>query len=664
MLDYGFGQSEIAWGDAYCDEANVRRICQGIKDIGGSRLRFVVAWDQVDKIGQPYNWVFIDRAVDIAVDEYGLIPLLVMSVGLGRGGDGSAVAYGKLCKAAAERYGPQGSNKVDAYEIWNEENWSTFFTPTTPAAYTEMLKQAYTAIKSVHSSATVITGGTVTFITWSGPVFAPIPPFFATVTTVAPSEWVAGIYAAGGANYFDAVGYHWYSATGASDGAVQKPEDGQFDWEELNRVRDVMVDKGDAAKKVWITEMGFGSAVSLTTARDWLKLQIDMMAAEDWFGPPFIYCYRNTSSDQSNFIHTYGVVDFNYQVKSPYYDYVATLHDAPEDPGDIEPPDAPTGLSYDDVTSTTAALTWEPAADNVGVTNYRVYNLADVKVADTASANWMLTGLLPGTPQGYYVTAVDAAGNESDPSDSVEFTTDAPTGEQAFYQYDFTPTGSTLPMVFSQLGLGFSVSSGVALHSNSTSNGEFFTVAPYTLDQASPDHSSRIAQSTASAHPDRAALALARMSQDGSQFVAAGVYGGGQADACRIFTFDGGVVTLRDARNTAPLLPTEWVEIVAAGNIYTAYRVAEGTIIEELAVWTDMENVYSGAANRRAGIGWHHKRVHGINYPAPGITGLWRSQDISAVQPSGGVSDAWVLGIVDDEDWPDVIATNLWQIAI
>ncbi|WBB81720.1 glycoside hydrolase family 9 protein [Micromonospora sp. WMMD882] len=87
--------------------------------------------------------------------------------------------------------------------------------------------------------------------------------------------------------------------------------------------------------------------------------------------------------------------------------------------GDTAPPTAPGTPVASGVTSTGATLTWTPSTDNVGVTGYRIYTPAlpeDALVATVTSPTHTLTGLLPDTAYGYYVVAVDAAGNTSPPS--------------------------------------------------------------------------------------------------------------------------------------------------------------------------------------------------------------------------------------------------------
>jgi hypothetical protein len=140
--------------------------------------------------------------------------------------------------ALATRY----KGQVAAYEIWNEPNlhyeWGNF-TPD-PAAYTELLKAAYTAVKAVDPDALIISGGLAT--TGEG-----------SPTAYGDLEFLQGMYDAGAAGYFDALGSHPYT--------FGNPPDETDPWGlSLTRVEDqrrVMLDNGDTTTPVWITELGW-----------------------------------------------------------------------------------------------------------------------------------------------------------------------------------------------------------------------------------------------------------------------------------------------------------------------------------------------------------------------------------------------------------------------
>ncbi|MBV2365880.1 glycoside hydrolase family 9 protein [Streptomonospora nanhaiensis] len=98
------------------------------------------------------------------------------------------------------------------------------------------------------------------------------------------------------------------------------------------------------------------------------------------------------------------------------------------DPEDRTPPSAPGAPKASDVTADGATLAWEPATDEggSGLAGYDVYRVTGdgaERVGTTREPEFAVTGLEPETEYTYRVVARDGAGNESEPSASVTFTT-------------------------------------------------------------------------------------------------------------------------------------------------------------------------------------------------------------------------------------------------
>ncbi|MEW9871925.1 fibronectin type III domain-containing protein [Arthrobacter sp. HS15c] len=90
---------------------------------------------------------------------------------------------------------------------------------------------------------------------------------------------------------------------------------------------------------------------------------------------------------------------------------------------DTTAPTAPGGLVSSGKTTTTVALAWDAATDNVGVTGCRVYRNG-TQIADQPGRTYTDSGLSPATAYTYTVRAYDAATNLSNPSTSLTVTTD------------------------------------------------------------------------------------------------------------------------------------------------------------------------------------------------------------------------------------------------
>src|SRR3954471_10217017 len=99
------------------------------------------------------------------------------------------------------------------------------------------------------------------------------------------------------------------------------------------------------------------------------------------------------------------------------------------DIGDTSAPTAPAGLTAGPASATSVLLSWQPAADDVGVTRYDVWRwdsvgnwqLAGSVPGDTTA--YTAEGLSPGTQYTFGLRAFDAAGNMSPASALIRVTT-------------------------------------------------------------------------------------------------------------------------------------------------------------------------------------------------------------------------------------------------
>ena len=126
------------------------------------------AWRDIESIEKgKYDWWHPDQIVD-AADEIGLNLLVRIDRQpfWSQGPDADLKNntppadlndFGDFCGTLAERY----KGRIDAYQIWNEPNLSREWgdQPPDPAAYTELLKVCYQAIKEVDPDAIVISAG-------------------------------------------------------------------------------------------------------------------------------------------------------------------------------------------------------------------------------------------------------------------------------------------------------------------------------------------------------------------------------------------------------------------------------------------------------------------------------------------------------------------------
>ncbi|MEW6230907.1 MAG: glycosyl hydrolase family 18 protein [Chloroflexota bacterium] len=166
--------------------------------------------------------------------------------------------YGNFVRTLASRY----KGKVQAYEIWNEENLQRGEDQIVPApVYVRFLSVAYRAIKSADPEAVVVSGAPT-------PTGAPLPYAIDDV------EYLKQLYAAGLKDYCDAIGAHpsgynmppdadwrtWSDPTARFRGPSDNKHHSWSFRGTMEGYRNVMLAYGDGAKKIWPTE--FGWAVS------------------------------------------------------------------------------------------------------------------------------------------------------------------------------------------------------------------------------------------------------------------------------------------------------------------------------------------------------------------------------------------------------------------
>lgn len=126
---------------------------------------------------------------------------------------------------------------------------------------------------------------------------------------------------------------------------------------------------------------------------------------------------------------------------------------------DEEAPSSPTDLTASNTTETSTDLNWTAATDNVGVSNYDVYQ-DGVQIANVIGTSVQVTGLSESTTYSFYVIANDVAGNSSPQSNIVNETTlSAPTCSDGIQNGDETGVdcggSSCAPCATSTLNEGF-----------------------------------------------------------------------------------------------------------------------------------------------------------------------------------------------------------------
>jgi len=134
-----------------------------------------------------------------------------------------------------------------AYEIWNAPH-NTSFWKGTMAQYMAVLRAGHDGVKAGDSGATVLLAGVM----------------------YNDDAWVRDVYARGGKPYFDGVATHPYQGDGALP-PEQADNAGRYRFTHLPAVRQVMLDYGDAGKRIWITEFGWSAHANRDGIPSWAR---------------------------------------------------------------------------------------------------------------------------------------------------------------------------------------------------------------------------------------------------------------------------------------------------------------------------------------------------------------------------------------------------------
>jgi hypothetical protein len=300
------------------DPATLAKDLDAIAGTGAKWIRIDINWAQVQSGGPTsYDWTGIDRLVRGASARGISVLGGIMYTPEWARPSGTSATYGPdpakyaaFAKVAAAHYSALG---VHAYEVWNEPNIKSFWTPSPNVGdYTRLLKAAYPAIKSADPQATVLSGGT-----------APAPD---DGTSYSPVTFLKGIYANGGGDSFDAVSHHPYVWP-------VYPGDAQAwsAWYQMYgtnpSLRSVMTANGDAGKKIWATEFGAptngpaGSFVSEGEQAKIISKGYAVWRTYDWAGPLFTYQGRDQGTSNDTRESHFGLLHNNWSPKPAYDAY-------------------------------------------------------------------------------------------------------------------------------------------------------------------------------------------------------------------------------------------------------------------------------------------------------------------------------------------------------
>lgn len=221
-------------------------------NVGANSTRIIIDWSWIERQDDVFNWGVIDRVYwsDLA---QGLRPLIGITGAPRWAWDPSATcAEGAICP-----YPPGRSYDADyeqmirlltrrypqavAIEVGNEPNLSWAWAGgLDPVRYTELLKSAYRAVKSVDAAMPVISGG-----------LAPVLTDRSSANSIGLRPFLQAMYDQGAKGYMDGISIHPYPW--GIDFATS--------FEALSLVKETRTANGDSVP-LWVTELGLTTSGS------------------------------------------------------------------------------------------------------------------------------------------------------------------------------------------------------------------------------------------------------------------------------------------------------------------------------------------------------------------------------------------------------------------
>ncbi len=238
------------------EEWKIKRSLELVREMGAGWIVEYFPWAYYEPHKGVYDWTHADMVVRHArrqgltiVARIGFVPGWARPAG-------STESYllpehyddlGDFVYAFVEHYRGQ----VDRIIIWNEPNlgleWG--FRRPNPAEYAEMLRATYGRAKQANPAVQVLAGA--------------LAPTLGAPDAMDDLSYLQGLYDAGAAPYFDALAVHAYGWRFAPDAA---PAPDAINFRRTELLRAIMVDRGDAAKPVMITEGGWNDHPRWTKA--------------------------------------------------------------------------------------------------------------------------------------------------------------------------------------------------------------------------------------------------------------------------------------------------------------------------------------------------------------------------------------------------------------
>lgn len=243
-------------------------VAQTIVTMGAGWVRDDATWAKIETKQGTYSFESTDPYMQV-LRQHTLNPLLILDYNNSFYDNGQTpydevgfTAFANYARALVSHYGPQ----LQAVEVYNEYNGLFSNGPCARKAscYAQLLRHTYQAIKSVRPDVTVIAGATFGI----------------------DHAWFKELFAADGLSYADAISIHPYSILFFDSPEVRRIDENIQELQALIRSNN-----HGATKPIWITEVGWSTALDLTTEAEQAHYLVRSIALSLSVGVQKIFWY-------------------------------------------------------------------------------------------------------------------------------------------------------------------------------------------------------------------------------------------------------------------------------------------------------------------------------------------------------------------------------------
>jgi hypothetical protein len=260
------------------EQTKIDRTLEMVRAMGAGWVVEYFPWAYHEPRPGRYEWDHVDQVVDQA-ERLGLrvIARIDMVPAWARPPESTPKLlppeyvdeYVEFLRQFARRY----AGRLDGLLVWNEPNLSFEWGFRTVSAdeYAALLRQAYVVVKAEDPQLRVVAAGLA-------------PTLEESDQALSELIYLRQLYAAGAAPYFDALAGHAYGWQSPAD---EPPDPTRINFRRLELQRQIMVEEGDGAKPILVTEAGWNDHPHWTKAvrpaqRITYTLQALELAAAQW----------------------------------------------------------------------------------------------------------------------------------------------------------------------------------------------------------------------------------------------------------------------------------------------------------------------------------------------------------------------------------------------